>query len=78
MPDEKLSRELNAADAIGKQRFGEEQWASAVDAIGKAVGAAGVPEQAMREILAQPDPAGVIMTVAKQAGVHRDVAGARR
>jgi hypothetical protein len=75
MPDEKLSREVNAVDAQAKQRFGEEQWATAIDALGKAAGPAGIPEDAMRQILQQPDPAGVLMNAGKEALLQRSDAG---
>ncbi len=70
-----LKHDVNALDALGKRRFGETEWGHAIDAIGKAVGATGIPEQGMRQILSEADPAGVIMSAGKEALLQRSDAG---
>jgi len=54
-----------------KQRFGEQEWGHAIGAIGKTVRPTGIPEDAMRQILQNADPAGVLMNAGKEALLRR-------
>jgi len=71
MSDEKFVQDLNKTEQSGKARYGD-RWQAAIDAIGRQ---GGLPEQAMRQIVSGPDPAGLIYNAGKEALLVQSDAG---
>jgi hypothetical protein len=66
MADDPLQRQLAELDRKAKTRYGDDNWQTAVDAVGRAAGSGGIPEQAMKQVLATDDPSGLIYNAAKE------------
>jgi len=64
--DDPFSKQIAAADASGKSRYGEEGWTADCAALGRA-SPSGVSRGDMERILSQPDPAGTIHQLARAA-----------
>jgi|SRR5215831_15692270 len=62
---DKFSKDIAAADANGKARYGDAGWNADIAALGRVPG--GVPRGDMERILAQPDPAGTLHQLARAA-----------
>jgi hypothetical protein len=66
--EDKFSKDIAAADANGKQRYGDETWNADIAALSRVAAAGGgVPRGDMERILAEADPAGTIHQLARAA-----------
>lgn len=62
--DENLKKQVDAAEATGKTRYGDD-WTTAMGVLRDGI-PGGIPEANMKEVLKAPDPAGVLYNAAKE------------
>src|SRR5262249_23416379 len=75
MADEKFYQDIARVEKAGATRYGDDHWKTAVDALGRALGAGGIPEAGMRAVLQQPDPAQTIYVAGKEAVLAQSESG---